>query len=157
MDIVKCGHKFCSSCFDKAQIIKAGGRKQDNKVYQACPSIGCKSIFSKLSAQRFMEKIEEMFIMVSSSFKLIYRNICAIHHITEKRILLDKNDIHLCPCNRTFKGMQSDNTARNNDIVALWRLVNNRFSRMLMFENDLPSLQLPCAGIFISFKKNLGK
>lgn len=136
MDIVKCGHKFCLSCFYKAQIIKAGGRKQDNKVYQVCPSIGCKSTFSKLSAQRFMEKIEEMFIMVCSSFKLIYHiNISAIHHITEKRILLDKNDIHLCPCNRTFKGisMQLDNTARNSDMIAVWLLVNNRFSRMFMF------------------------
>lgn len=47
-----------------------------------------------------MEKIEEMFIMVSSFFKLIYYiNISVIYYIIEKRILFDKNDIYLCFCN----------------------------------------------------------
>lgn len=94
MEIVRCGHALCISCVGNAPNVKVRGRKQDNKDYQRCYSMGCSSTYSKLPAQRLMEKIDDIFLMVSSS-KVKKTNVPwifnAIHHNIEKVILVDQN------------------------------------------------------------------
>lgn len=70
VEIVRCGHALCISCVGNAPNVKVRGRKQDNKDYQRCYSMGCSSTYSKLPAQRLMEKIDDIFLMTASNLEI---------------------------------------------------------------------------------------
>lgn len=79
VQIVKCGHRLCLSCFKRRQK----SVEKDIKVQMCNYHPTCASTFSKFAAERFMEKIEGVCLKVSSPernestlWKRFYVTIC---------------------------------------------------------------------------------
>lgn len=127
MDIVKCGHALCLSCVDKGSNNKPRGRKQDNKDYQICCSTGCYITYSKLSAQRFMEKINEIFIMVSGSSdkKTVFKETFVLYITLQRKVFWSMKIIlnsvfvieHFKECNRLTPFPAKSNHIFKFDII----------------------------------------
>lgn len=86
VDIVRCDHALCLSCVGKAR-----GRKKDNKD-QRCHSFGCLSTYSTLSAQRFMGKIDDIFLMTASNLEIRIDSCKMCHKNKKETIRIRKCD-----------------------------------------------------------------